>query len=171
MEGWFIEPGTITIADFAQPLLAQPDGLGSYWDHLLSWWAERDNPRVMLTSYEFMTDEPAASVRRLADFCGIPLDDALLALTLDHSSLAFMLHHKVHFDDLMMREYTEERCNLPPGGDSAKVRQGKVGGHVTELPVSVSADMDAIWTRLVTPKTGFADYAALQSALSETALG
>jgi hypothetical protein len=165
-EGWFFEPGAISIAEFARArALAKPEQPFSYWSHLLSWWAERDNPNVLLTSYEYMTDEPEATIRRLAGFCGIPLDADLLALTLERTSLAFMLAHKDRFDDLMMRQLSENRCGLPPGSDSAKVRAGRVGGHVKELPADIAAEMDAIWTRLVEPRTGFADYAALEAAL------
>ncbi|MGE0387364.1 MAG: sulfotransferase domain-containing protein [Gammaproteobacteria bacterium] len=170
MEGWFIEPGTVLIEDFARAR-GRPTGDGTdYWHHLLSWWEQRDNPAVLLLSYEQMSADPVDAVRRLARFCGIVLDDALLALTLEHSSLAFMLRYKDRFDDLLMRRLSERRCNLPPGGDSAKVRKGGVGGHVRELPPSVVADLDAVWRETVTPRTGFADYAALERALSRRAV-
>jgi hypothetical protein len=165
MEGWFIEPGAVSIAEFARPRLEQPEDRMSYWSHLLSWWEQRDSPNVMLLSYEYMTDEPEATIRRLAAFAGLPLDDALLKLTLGRSSLAFMLEHKDRFDDLLMRQVSERRCGLPPGSDAAKVRKGGVGGYVAELPPELAGEMDAIWTRVVTPKTGFADYAALEAAL------
>ena len=166
MEGWFFEPGAISIAEFAEDrVLAKPEEPTSYWSHLLSWWAERDNPNVLLLSYEYMSDDPEETIRRLAGFCGIPLDDELLALTLERTSLSYMLEHKDRFDDLMMRQLSEARCNLPPGSDTAKVREGRVGGHVRELPPEIATEMDAAWTRLVAPATGFADYAALEAAL------
>jgi len=169
-EGWFFEPGAISLAEFARTrVLAKPEEPNSYWSHLLSWWPERDNPNVLLLSYEYMTDEPEATIRRLAGFCGIPLDDQLLALTLERTSLAFMLAHKDRFDDLMMRQLSEDRCGLPPGGDSAKVREGRVGGHVRELPADIATEMDVIWSRLVEPATGFADYAALEASLRRPA--
>ena len=165
MEGWFFEPGAITLTDFAQTWLApQRPGYG-YWHHLLSWWEQRDNPDVLMFSYEGMTADAAGSVRRLAEFCGIPLDDDLLALTLERSSMAYMLAHKDRFDDLMMRQLSERRCNLPPGSDSSKVRKGGVGGHRQEMSAELAAALDAIWTETVTPKTGFADYASLEAAL------
>jgi hypothetical protein len=167
-EGWFFEPGAISIAEFAEDrVLAKPEEPTSYWSHLLSWWAERDNPNVLLLSYEYMSDEPEATIRRLAGFCGIPLDDELLALALERTSLSYMLEHKDRFDDLMMRQLSEARCNLPPGSDTAKVREGRVGGHVRELPPEIATEMDAAWTRLVAPATGFADYAALEAALRQ----
>lgn len=45
------------------------------------------------------------------------------------------------------------------------MRKGGVGGHRTELPPEVGAALDAKWGELVTPATGFADYAALEAAV------
>jgi hypothetical protein len=165
MEGWFIEPGAISMAEFARTRTDKPEDRMSYWSHLLSWWEQRDSPGVMLLSYEYMSDEPEETIRRVAAFADLPLDDALLERTLERSSLAFMLEHKDRFDDFLMRQVSETRGGLPPGGDSAKVRKGGVGGHLNELPVDLAAEMDAIWTRVVAPKTGFANYAALEAAL------
>ncbi len=165
MEGWFLEPGAVPIAEFASKTLTErTDGTG-YWNHLISWWGQRDNRDVLLLSYEHMTVDPETNVRRLAAFCGLPLDDALLALTLERSSLPYMLAHKDRFDDAMMRRLSEEKAGLPPGGDSAKVRKGGVGGHASELPPEVAAGVDAMWAKVVMPKLGFADYGALEAAL------
>ncbi len=160
MEGWFFEPGAISIADFA-PHWMQGDG---YWKHLVGWWAAREDPNVLVFTYEAMVADPAGHIRRLAAFCDLPLDDDLVALTLERSSIGYMLAHKDRFDDAMMREVSEARCNLPPGSDSAKVRKGGVGGHKAELPPSLAATLDAKWAELAAPATGFADYAALEAA-------
>ena len=165
MEGWFLQPGAVPIAEFAGSTLAEREDAGGYWNHLISWWGQRDNPDVLLLSYEHMTVDPQTNVRRLAAFCGLPLDDALLALTLERSSLPYMLAHKDRFDDAMMRRLSEEKAHLPPGGDSAKVRKGGVGGHAGELPPEVDAAVDAMWAKVVTPKLGFADYADLEATL------
>ncbi|MGH6955703.1 MAG: sulfotransferase domain-containing protein [Caulobacteraceae bacterium] len=161
MEGWFLEPGAVSIEDFAPHWLREE----AYFKHLLSWWAERDNPSVLIFSYEGMTADPAGHIRRLADFCGLALDESLLALTLERSSIGYMLQHKDRFDDALMRAASEARCNLPPGSDSAKVRKGGVGGHKSELPASVAALIDAKWAELAAPVTGFSDYAALEAAV------
>ena len=161
MEGWFIEPGAVAIEDFAAQWMERDD----YWKHLLSWWDMCGDPNVLVFSYEGMTADPEGHIRRLAAFCELPLDEALLALTLQRSSLAYMLEHKDRFDDRMMRDASEVRCNLPPGSDSAKVRRGGVGGHKSELPPTVAAALDAKWTELAAPATGFADYAALEAAV------
>ena len=165
MEGWFIEPGTVPIEHFFEGWKSGgPEG-GGYWDHLLSWWEQIDNPDVMLVTYEHMIETPEDHVRAVAEFCGIPLSDDLLALALERSSLAYMLEHKDRFDDAMNRRLSERRCNVPSGSDSAKVRKGGVGGHKKELPAEIADAMDAIWAERIEPVLGFADYAALDAAL------
>jgi hypothetical protein len=164
MEGWHLEPGCVTIDQFAPAWAAGMTG-SSYWRHLLSWWSQRNNPDVLLLSYEHMSADPAWAIRRLAAFCGIPLDDALLALTLERSSLAFMLRHKDRFDDLLMRQASEARCGLPPGSDAAKVRAGQIGDHRREFTPETTRRMAATWAKLVTPILGFPDYPALEAAL------
>jgi hypothetical protein len=165
MEGWMLEPGSVPLGDFVQSRLGERGNGRDYWHHLLTWWEQRDNPDVLLLSYEHMSAEPEAHVRKLATFCGIALDDDLLKLTLERSSLPFMLRHKDKFDDVLMRTLSERRGGLPPGSDSAKVREGKVGKNRAELPAHVAAAIDDIWRETITPKLGFADYAALTAAL------
>jgi hypothetical protein len=165
MEGWWFEPGTIALDDFVRARNLKRGENRDYWHHLLSFWAQRDNPDVLIYSYEHMSEAPEKHVRRLAEFCGIPLDDALLRLTLEHSSLPYMLKHKDRFDDFLMRRRSEETGGLPPGSDSAKVREGKVGSHKREMSKELAAEVDAIWAEVVTPVTGFKDYAALEASL------
>jgi hypothetical protein len=165
MEGWFIEPGAISIAEFAQSFIDRHANGGGYWRYLTSWWAQRDNPEVLILSYEHMLAEPGVAIRRVAAFSGIPLDDDLLALTLEQSSFGFMAAHKDRFDEAMTRAVSEARGNLPPNSDASKVRQGTVGGHRSELSAEVAEALDAMWRDVVTPATGFPDYAAFEAAV------
>ena len=164
MEGWWSEPGMIPIAEFAADWAGRE---AHYWRHLASWWEQRDNPDVLLLSYEHMVDAPELHIRKLADFAGIPLDDELLALTLERSSFDYMLRHKDRFDDAMIRLHMEEHGILPKGGDSAKVRKGGSGGHRTELSAETAAMLDGKWRELITPRFGLPDYAALEAELRE----
>lgn len=165
MEGWLFEPGTITIAEYASFWMTGGLPGGDIWTHLLGWWEQRDNPQVLLLTYEHNLADPERAIRKVAAFCGIPLDDDLLALTLEHSSIGFMLQHKDRFDDLLMRQLLADRVGLPLDSDAAKVRQGKAGSHREELTAELAAAIDAQWTARVTPATGFADYAALDAAV------
>lgn len=158
VEGWFVEPGTMTLDELARGFFMAS---GNYWTHLLSWWEVRDRPDVLLLAFEHMKDDLPGTIRRVADFIDIELDDELRALAEEHASFAFMATHKDRFDDLMMRERSEQVAGIPPGSDSAKVRKGAVGEHKQQLSPEVSAELDAVWQKEITPVTGHADYASL----------
>jgi len=166
MEGWFFEPGAVSLEEFAAMYVGRVGMETDYWRHLLGWWNERDNPNVLIFTYEQMNADPEGTIRKVAAFSGIPLDDELLAITLERSSFDFMLKHKDRFDDLLMRKASETRCNLPPGSDSAKVRKGGSGQGKAELTPALIAALDEQWAKIVAPATGFADYAALQAAVA-----
>ena len=165
IEGWFVEPGTMSIEEFTAARLQNNDPKAGYWGHLLSWWEQRDNPSVLLLSYAQMLADPTLHIQQLAKFAGIELSDELLALTLERSSLSYMLQHKAQFDDAMCRTKSEERCNLPPGSETAKVRRGGAGSYTEALSSELAAQVDAIWQQRITPHTGHADYAELDAEL------
>jgi hypothetical protein len=167
MEGWFFEPGTIPMEDFFEGWNRGGGAEGEgYWSHLASWWEVRDRPDVLLFSYRNMVGDRAAHVRRLAEFAEIPLDDELLALTVERTGRDYMLANKHRFDDAMIRGLSETAGGLPPGSDSAKVRAGSgAGDHKAELPPALGERMDAIWAETIAPRFGFASFAELEAAL------
>ncbi len=162
MEGWFLEPGAVGLEDFARQRFFKSR---DYWKHLLSWWPRRRESNVLFLAYEHMLRSPEQTIARVADFIGIPLDERLLETTLEHTSLTFMLAHKDRFDDAMMRRLSEDRCDLPAGSDSAKVRAGRIGAHRENLGAALLAELDAIWREEITSTLGFEDYHALIETL------
>jgi hypothetical protein len=165
MEGWFFEPGTISITDFANDSFLQPKEDSGYWHHLLSWWPQRQREDVLLLAYEGMRADLPGTVRRVAEFIGVTLDDELFELVVRQSSFDFMLAHKDRFDDRLMRERSERIAKLPSDSDSSKVRAGQVGSHVVELTPEIRQRLDEIWQEKITPVLGFANYKALLAAL------
>lgn len=166
-EGWFLEPGAVAIEDFARERFLPERPGRDYWYHLLSWWPRRHDDDVLLMAYEEMRADLTATVRRIAEFIGVALDDELLATVERQSSLEFMTDHKDRFDDRLMRERSEEVAGLPSGSDSSKVRAGEIGASRVELPVGVRAELDAVWRARITSELGFADYEALRLALRQ----
>ncbi|MBT5701731.1 MAG: sulfotransferase domain-containing protein [Gammaproteobacteria bacterium] len=153
-EGWFLEPGCVPIDEFVESQIMRDD---NYFKHLLSWWPRRNEPDVLFLAYELMLRNSSSTIERIAEFIGINLDQELLALTLEHSSLPFMLAHKNRFDDALMRTKSEEMSNLPTGSDSAKVRDGRVGSR-TILSNRTLARIDETWREQITPVLGFNNY-------------
>ena len=162
-EGWFLEPGAISIDEFViQGFLKKRE----YYKHLRSWWAHRHDDNVLLMAYEHMLNDPERAIERIAEFIGIDLDDELRAITLQHASLDFMLAHKDRFDDALVRKLSEDVMGLPPGSDSAKVRLGKAGTR-TDLSAETRAILDDVWQEEIAGELGLPDYAALLEALAE----
>jgi hypothetical protein len=162
-EGWFWEPGSVDLEEFALTGFIEQRG---YYKHLKSWWPHRNDENVLFLAYEHMHRDVRATIRRVAAFIGIDLDDDLLDLTEEHASIAFMLAHKDRFDDYLMRKLSEERIGLPEGSDSAKVREGRSGGGAA-LSAKVHAALDRLWGEEITAEFGFPDYAALIAALED----
>jgi hypothetical protein len=153
-EGWFLEPGCVPIDEFVEAQMMRDDG---YFKHLLSWWPRRNDHDVLFLAYELMQRNSSETIKRIAEFINIDLDEKLLALTLEHSSLPFMLAHKDRFDDALMRTKSEKVSNLPTGSDSAKVREGKIGSR-TVLSKKTLARIDETWKEQITPVLGFSNY-------------
>jgi hypothetical protein len=170
MEGWFLEPGTVSLDDFVRGTfiargLSPGAGGADYWTHLLSWWARRKDPDVLFMAYEQMKEDLPGTIRRVAAFMGIPLDDELLAITGEHASLDFMQRHKDRFDDRIFRDRSVALAGLPANSESSKVRTGQVGEARLQLGPEVVAELDAVWRQRITPVLGFASYADMIAAL------
>ena len=163
IEGWFFEPGSISLDDFAREFFIKDLG---YWKHLGSWWPRKDDDDVLLMAFEHMKRDLSGTIERVADFIGIKLDNELKRITEQQASLKFMQEHGDRFDDRLMREMSERVASLPAGSDSAKVRVGSVGEHVQHLSENIAAEIDAIWQQEISGTFGFPDYQALIASLN-----
>ena len=159
MEGWYIEPGTITPDEF----VAMSTADAGYEKHFVSWWPLRDTDDVLYLVFEHMKQDLEGTIEKIANFIGVELDDELRAITMEHASLPFMQQYKDRFDDAMMRARSEETV-LPEGSDSAKVRAGQVGVH--DLADETVAAIHERWRELVAPVTGFDSYEELIASLA-----
>lgn len=166
-EGWFFEPGAISITTYANDSFLNPKENSGYWHHLLSWWPQRQRDDVLLLTYEEMKADLPGTVCRVAQFIGIDADGVLLRLATEQASFAFMLAHKDRFDDRLMRERSETIGRLKPNSsDSSKVRQGEVGSHAHELTPAIRQRLDELWLEKITPLLGFPSYRDLVEALA-----
>ena len=162
MEGWFLEPGAVSIDEFARETFIPS---GEYWKHLLSWWHRRNDDNVLYLVYEHMREDLPGTIRRVAEFIGVPLDDELMAITEEHASLNFMLKHKNRFDDYLLRTLSEEKAGLPAGSDSSKVREGQVGSSKNGISPEVQKELDEVWRREIAEMTGYGSYEAMIGGL------
>ncbi|RMD86544.1 MAG: sulfotransferase domain-containing protein [Alphaproteobacteria bacterium] len=168
MEGWFLEPGAVSADDFAAYLIDRDHPAGSYWQHLKTWWARRQDDNVLMLAFEDLLADLAGQVRRVARFVGIE-DEATIAIATRQARFDFMKAHERQFDDHLTAEARNAACGLPAAALSSKVRTGRSGGHAGTLGPAIRARLDAIWQSEIASPLGFADYAALRRVLAAEA--
>ena len=166
MEGWTFETGAISLTEYANEFFLKRADESDYWMHGASWWRQRDRSDVLLLCFEHMKTNLSATVERIADFIGCPLDDELRTLVVEQSGIAFMKRHASQFDDHLIRETRDAACGLPAGGDSSKVRDGNVGGAKHALDADVAAALDRRWQETMHAEFGLSSYAELARQVS-----
>lgn len=100
---------------------------GTWFEHLESWWPHRHDANVLFLTYEGMIADLEGTIRRVAAFCGLPLDEAAMPRILERCGFEFMKQHTLKFDP---RLHQTER-NL-----STFIRKGKAGLWRQELPAA-----------------------------------
>ena len=164
-EGWFFEPGSIPIEEFAGNYLHRPDrGNDTYWRHAASWWGQRDNPDVLLLAYEHMKADLPGTVDRVADFMG-GYDAERRALAVACSEFDFMKAHADKFDDNILHAARDVAAGLPADGSSSKVHKGRSGRGKHKITPQIRAAFDAQWRQTMAQPFGLGSYQDVLDAL------
>ncbi|KAL3213949.1 hypothetical protein MRX96_007348 [Rhipicephalus microplus] len=85
-------PGIATFDDFFERFLEGRVPFGSYFDHVLSWYARRDDTNVLFLHYETLRERPATVTLEVADFLDAEIasklrgDERLLRHVVDRTS-------------------------------------------------------------------------------------
>ena len=158
LEGWFFEPGTICLAEFAGEFFLKRQDSSNYWSHAASWWRQRQRDDVLLLCFEHMIEDLPGTVQRIAGFIGCPIDEDLHRLVVNQSKLQFMKQHANQFDDHLVRETRDEACGLPPGGESSKVRHGSSGSGRQLLSPNITDALNLRWARVMTSEFSLESY-------------
>eukprot|EP00039_Didymoeca_costata_P033261 m.41591 g.41591 ORF g.41591 m.41591 type:complete len:343 (-) comp9784_c1_seq1:48-1076(-) len=95
---------------------------GSFWEFYASWWKEyQQHPeRIFWISYEDLKKAPDENIRKIAEFCNIPVDDDIIAKVQAGSS----------FSKMKTTAEEENQKIAKEGGHVKKnhFRKGKTGG-------------------------------------------
>lgn len=83
---------------FVNGILSGRTMFDSWFRHTRSWWPHRHDPDVLFLRYEEVIADLPGTMRRIADFCGLPLTDEIAARVLERCSVAFMKQHNEKFD-------------------------------------------------------------------------
>lgn len=89
-----LERGTADVHEFYR---AWFDGDGHpywpFWENIKSWWEIRNLPNVLLMHFGDMKADLAGSIRRIADFLEIEVDEKTLPQIVHHCSFDYMKAH------------------------------------------------------------------------------
>ncbi|MCP4176584.1 MAG: sulfotransferase domain-containing protein [bacterium] len=165
IEGWWFEPGAISIELFTKAFFI--NGRETYWTHLASWWPHRNDPNVLMFSYEELKEKLPEYIHIISDFIGCKMDQDLFDLILKQSSIKFMHKHKSKFDEHLTRNTRDKPMGLPAGGNSMKIRNGNIGDYKTELPKNIQSELDDIWHKQIESKFNLISYEALIKELKK----
>ena len=127
--------------DYFHEFVKGVDRFGSWFEHVDDWTRNRDRLNVLYLRFEDLLADLDGAVRRIADFCEIPLREEEMPRILRNCSFDFMRRHESKLD-----VRTRKCGDLDPENDHF-VRQGKTGGWVNYLDPQLSALYDARFER------------------------
>ncbi len=165
LRGWVFEGDAISIETFALEYLIDGSRSGRYWEHLVSWWPKRLSDDTLWLCFEDIVADLPAAVARVAGFLDLDGDPRRIRVATRQAKIDFMRAHGTKFDDNLVRRRRNAACGLPADAAGTKVRAGRVGDSVRELPPSVREAWDEQWRRVVQPATGHRSYAELRASL------
>ncbi len=163
-EGWWFEPGSVSIDEFASSLYMKGSTSGMHWDHLVDWWPKVESADTLALCYEDMLQAPDQSVELVAEFLQLDISKEKMDAAKLNSSRDYMFANSHQFDEHVLRDKRDHIWGLPPGGSS-----GKVAGDTDSLEPSqkVLEQLDQIWRDRIERVLGFKNYQELRYALPD----
>ena len=166
MDGWFLEPGSVTLETFVREKLIGKRAAGCYWRHILSWWPRRTQSDCLFLSYEDMKEDLPGTVQRVAAFIGIGAEAPAVEIATQQAGFDFMMRHGSRFDDHIIAEKRNAACGLPEDARSSKLRSGQTGSHKQVMNQATHELLDRVWQETIGAALGYATYQELREALT-----
>ncbi|KXJ05332.1 sulfotransferase 1C2A, partial [Exaiptasia diaphana] len=95
---------------------------GSWIDHVLGWWAHRDDDNVLFLKYEDMKKDLPCAVQQIAKFLGKDLSPEMIQRIADQTTFTAMSDGKGRFYD-----NEPDYLKLKTPGATKFLRKGEVG--------------------------------------------
>ncbi|XP_062149907.1 cytosolic sulfotransferase 5-like [Alnus glutinosa] len=114
---------------------------GPYWDNVLGYWKKSlENPqKIFFLKYEEMKEQPAANLRRLAEFLGCPLSPEENAQGVEDNILRLC-----SFDNLSNLEVNKSGKLSTGAENNVFFRRGEVGDWMNHLTAEMIKKLDRI---------------------------
>jgi hypothetical protein len=125
--------GGLSSSEFFSRFMAGDVPYGSWFEHVAGWLRNRDRLNVLVVTYEELSADLEAAVKRIADFCGITIDPAAMPRILERCSFAFMRKHDAKFSG-------EQFYPNAPALETPFIRKGQVGGWQQDLDARAASE-------------------------------
>jgi aryl sulfotransferase len=141
--------------------------VANLWEYYTQLWRAREDPNLLVQSYEELAKDESAYLPRIAEFLGVQLDEDLRQIVLDMSSKDFMLEHAAQFDD----SYITSECSNAPLGNEDVFAEKVTTEQRDELTPATRAWLQALWDERVLPRTLLRSYDQMSAAFAALARG
>jgi prolyl-tRNA editing enzyme YbaK/EbsC (Cys-tRNA(Pro) deacylase) len=121
---------------------------------------------MLLLFFDDLKEDHAGTVRRIAKFMRVELDDDTVARVVHTTSHTEMSRIASKFDARKIALTLSEKIGEEPGEIVGRVRKngGKSGEGKQKLPVEVQERIDQMWKEIVTSKLGFQNLKEMRQA-------
>ena len=123
--------------DYFEQFMQGDVSYGNYFDHVLSWWAHKDDHNVLILKYEDMKKDLPSAVATIAKFIGQDISKELVDEIAHRTTFANMKNDSSANYEWMSNAH---RDNFNP-----YVRKGEVGGWKDHFTSEQAARLDAIY--------------------------
>jgi len=124
---------------------------GSWFRHVARWKANRRGLDVLYLRYEDLVDDPERTIRKIAGFCRIPIDESQMPRILERCGFEFMKRHEARFD------YHTERLLDRGLRTGAFIREGRSGSGKAALTAEQQTRFEAQSAKWLGPATPAVD--------------
>jgi hypothetical protein len=80
----------------------------SWFKHMESWWPHRNDENVLFLTYDQIVKDIEGTVRKVAAFCGIAVDESDMTRIVERCGFGFMKQHWEKFDPRLTRVSREK---------------------------------------------------------------
>ena len=159
--------GRVALPMFAHAYIQQ---IEKQLNDLLMRWEHRNDKDILLIFFDDLKEDHTGTVRRIAKYLGVELDDDAIARVVHTTSHAEMSRHASKFNLSKVAKKMSEMIGEELETDSedfvGRVRKdgGKSGEGKQKLPVEVQQCIDQMWQEIVTSKLGFKNLQEMHEA-------
>ena len=163
--GTSLQRDEITLDEFVRGFYLKPDkSRRNYFEHFVSWWPKRNDPNVLMLTFEEMLEDLESAVRAVSSLMGIN-DEASILNAVKMSRFEFMKKNQEKFSSNRMARYRNKAMGLPDEARYRRVITGSATKGREAMEESTRQAVQDMWNKTVTKEIGLRDYNEFKETL------